>query len=91
MLIGFAARAPLKVVQPISRENEMGVGIDKSRQHNSPARIDNLRTARILLDLIARTKDVDLAIANQHPAIMNDGEFGHLAANAWPLRTRQRD
>ena len=92
LLVGFAARAPLEIVEPISRENEMRVRIDKSRQQNdAPFCIDDLRIARLLLDLVARTDDVDLAVANQHSAIANDRELRHFGADARPFRTSQRD
>ena len=64
LLITFTARAPLKIVEAISGKNQMRVRIDKSRQHNATAGIDDLRTARFSLDLIARANAVDLGIMN---------------------------
>jgi hypothetical protein len=64
------------------------MGIDKPRQHNAPASIDNLRASRFFLDLVALSDDVDPAVADQHPAIANDRELGHFATNSRTRRTR---
>ena len=69
----------------------MRVRIDKSGQHNTPASINNLRAARVPLDSIARSDDVDLPVGNQHSTIANDREIRHIAAYARLLRSRQRD
>ena len=69
----------------------MRVSVDKSRQHNASASVNDLRAARFSFDLIARPNAVDLVIADQDPAIANDSELRHLCANAWALRTRERD
>ena len=69
----------------------MGVRIDESRQHNASAQIHNFRVRGFLLDLVAWTDDVDLAVANKQSAIANNSEFGQFLANAGALRPRQRD
>jgi hypothetical protein len=69
----------------------MRVRIHKSRQHNTPSGVDNLRVARVLLDLIARRDRSDLAVTNQHSAIGNDCQLAHFRANARSLRSSQRD
>ena len=45
LLITFATRTPFKIVEPISGKNQMRVRIDKSRQHNTPASVNDLRAA----------------------------------------------
>src|SRR6266480_4905243 len=69
----------------------MGVRINEARQHNSPPKIDNLRALRFLFDFVARTDDVDLAVANQHSAVASDSELGQFLADARTFRARQRD
>ena len=82
-----SARATLEVIETVSGKDEMRVCIDKSRQYNSPSEMDDLRIARLLLDLIARADDVDLAVANQHSTVANDREIGHFVADTRTLRT----
>src|SRR5439155_24679470 len=69
----------------------MRVRIDKSRKDTPSTSINNLGFARVLLDLIASTNDIDPAIADKHSAIANDPELRHLSANAGSFRTRQCD
>src|SRR6266567_3651211 len=69
----------------------MGVRIDKPGKHKPPAEIDNLRITRCLFDFVARTDDVDLAVANKQSAVANDSKRGQFIANARTLRARQRD
>jgi len=69
----------------------MGVRINKSRQHDASAQIHNFRVRGFLLDLVAWTDDVDLAVANKQPAIADDPELGQFLADAWTFRTCQRD
>ena len=75
----------------------MGVRIDKSGKHNPPAKIDyrqsgsDLRVTRCLFDFVARTDDVDLAVANKQSAAANDSQLGQFIANARTLRARQGD
>src|SRR5436309_14680782 len=69
----------------------MGVRIAKSGKHKPTAEIDNLRVTRCLFDFVARTDDVDLAVANKQSAVANDSKPGQFIANARTLRARQRD
>ena len=69
LLISVASRTTLEIVQPISRKDQMRVRIDKSREDDSPTRIDNVRIARLLLDLIAGSNEIDPAVANKHSSI----------------------
>ena len=69
----------------------MGVRINKSGKHKSPTKIDNVRVARFLLDLITRSDDVDLSIANEQSAVANDSKLGQFLADARTFRARQRD
>ena len=91
LLVAFATRAPLEIVQSISRENQMGVRINKSRKHKPPAKIDNLRVARCFFDLVVWADDVDLSVANEHPTVANDLEFGQFFADSRTFRARQRN
>ena len=91
LLITFAARTPLKIVEAISGKNQMRVRIDKSRQHNASASINDLRAARFLFDLIARTDCLDLAVADEHSAIVNDPERRQLCPDTRALWSAQRD
>jgi hypothetical protein len=91
LLIAFAPRAPFKIVEPISGKNQMRMRIDKARQYNTPASVNDLSSARFLFDLIARTDTVDFAVANQHSAIADNCQLGHFGPDAWLCRTSQRD
>ena len=75
LLVAFAFGAPLEIVEPASRKNKMGVGIDESGQHNRTTRIDNFSITRAFLDLVTRTDGNDHAVVNEHAAIWNDGDF----------------
>ena len=91
LLIRFTSEAAFEIIETISGKDEMRMRIDKSRQHNSTFRIDDLRVARLLLDFIAGSDDVDLAVANKYSAVGNDRQLRHLDANARLLWTHQRD
>jgi hypothetical protein len=52
----------------------MRVHIDESRHYDAPTRIDNFSVANILFDLIARTNFLDLAVADEHSAIVHNPE-----------------
>jgi hypothetical protein len=69
----------------------MRVRIDESRHYNAPTRIDNFFVANILFDLTARTDFLDLAVVDEHFAMANNREFGHLRTNARALWAGQRD
>jgi hypothetical protein len=64
LLVTFAACTPLKIFEAISGKNRMRVRIDKSRQDNTPAGVNDLRATRFLLNLIARADPLDLAASN---------------------------
>ena len=91
LLITFAARTPFKIVEPISCKNQMRMRIDKSRQHNATAGINDLRAARFLFDFITQADTVDFAITNEHSAIANNCQLAHFSANARPFRTSEGD
>src|ERR1043166_5547298 len=65
----------------------MRVRIDESRHRDAPPKIDKFRIFRFLLDFIARTDDVDLAVADQNSAVANDSELRQFLADARTFRT----
>ena len=75
LLVSVAARTALEVVQPIPRKNQVRVRIDKSGKDDFSISIDDFRAICFLLDVSARGNDVDLAVADQHSAIVNDPEL----------------
>ena len=82
-------RSPLEIVETITGKDQMRVCIDKSGQNNAPNGIDNLRVACLFLDLVAEANDIDLAIADQHSAVANDRQVGHLRADTRSARPSQ--
>src|ERR1700730_2609337 len=74
LLVSFTVRASFEIVETISGKNEMRVRIDEGGQYNFAFGIDDFRFPCLLLDLLTRTDDIDLAVANQHPAVANDSQ-----------------
>ena len=91
LLVGFATRPSFKIIDPISCKNQVRVRINKSRENDVSARIDNFRIAGLPLDRIARSDELYPIVPNKHPAIANNRELGHLRTDARPLWTGQRD
>jgi hypothetical protein len=83
LLISVAPRAALEIVQTISGKNQVCVPINKSRQNNLPASIDNVRTARLVLDFAAMPDGFDYAVTYQHSAIPNDCQVRQFAPHTW--------
>jgi hypothetical protein len=69
----------------------MRVRIDESQHHDASTGIDNFCIANILFDLIGRTDPLDLAVADEHSAIVNYPERRQLCPNARALWSGQRD
>ena len=69
----------------------MRVRIDKSRHHYTTLGIHNFSVANILFDLGTRTDALDLAVADEHPAVANDLERGQLCSDPRTSWSSQRD
>jgi hypothetical protein len=69
----------------------MRVRIDESRHHDASIGNDNFCVANILFDLIAQPDSLDLAIADEHSAIVNYPERRQLCPNTRALWSAQRN
>jgi hypothetical protein len=91
LLIRFASCPTFKIVEPISGENQMRMGIDESRHYNATVGIENFCVANILLDFVARTDAFNFPVADEHSTVSNDPEFRQLCRVTWALGSAQRD
>src|SRR4051794_4313250 len=92
LLVAHAAGALLKFIDAVSGKDRMRMRIDKARQNNAAARINNLRVSvRASFDLFRSRDTRNDSVAHEHPAIGDNPELTQLAADAWPFRPGKRD
>jgi len=73
LLVSLAACARLKILESISGKNEMGMRVDKSRQNDATASINDFGVALTKLFDLRSFSDVrDFAVSRKQTAVMNN-------------------
>src|SRR5581483_998056 len=91
LLVSLTTSTALEIVQSISAENQVRMPIDKSRQHNFSAGIDDFSVTGFAFDFCTRPDQLDFAVADENSAIANDSKFRKFRTHARSLWTGHCD